>query len=40
MMALKLLKSHPRSNGNQEGGTNSFYLADVKLHIKIKKQLM
>jgi len=40
MMALKLLKSHPRSNGkfgttgHSRGGTNSFYLADVKLTSK------
>ena len=36
MMALKLLKSHPRSNGkfgttgHSRGGTNSLFLADVK----------
>jgi len=36
MMALKLLKSHPRSNGkfgttgHSRGGTNSLYLADLK----------
>ena len=36
MMALKLLKSHPRSNGkfgttgHSRGGTNSLYMAEVK----------
>ena len=40
LMALKLLQSHPRSNGkfgttgHSRGGTNSFYLADVKLTSK------
>ena len=40
MMALKLLKSHPRSNGkfgttgHSRGGTNSLYLADVKFTSK------
>ena len=39
-MALKLLQSHPRSNGkfgttgHSRGGTNSFFLADVKLTSK------
>ena len=40
IMALKLLKSHPRSNGkfgttgHSRGGTNSLYLADVKFTSK------
>ena len=40
LMALKLLQSHPRSNGkfgttgHSRGGTNSFFLADVKLTSK------
>ena len=40
MMALKLLKSHPRSNGkfgttgHSRGGTNSLFLADVKFTSK------
>ena len=40
IMALKFLQSHPRSNGkfgttgHSRGGTNSFYLADVKFTTK------
>jgi len=40
LMALKVLQSHPRSNGkfgtsgHSRGGTNSFFLADVKLTSK------
>ena len=43
MMALKVLQSHPRSNGkfgttgHSRGGTNSFYLADVKFTSKFIK---
>ena len=39
-MALKLLQSHPRSNGkfgttgHSRGGTNSFFVSDVKLTSK------
>ena len=40
LMALKVLQSHPRSNGkfgttgHSRGGTNSFFLSDVKLTSK------
>ena len=43
MMALKVLQSHPRSNGkfgttgHSRGGTNSFYLSDVKFTSKFIK---